>query len=96
VTSALNPKIALFYGSVFASALPAQPGLMHVIAAVILVYVNSWVWHGSLAFGLSQPKVQRSYMRNYQLLTRCSAVLVAGFGARLLVIAIQEARTQAT
>lgn len=25
VTSALNPKIALFYGSVFATALPAQP-----------------------------------------------------------------------
>lgn len=38
VTSALNPKIALFYGSVFATALPAQPSAWLVAAAVALVY----------------------------------------------------------
>jgi threonine efflux protein len=92
VTSALNPKIALFYGSVFATALPAQPSLWHVLAAVTLVYANSWVWHGALAFALSQPKVQSAYLRNYSLLTKFSALLVGGFGARLLVTAIQELR----
>jgi threonine efflux protein len=91
MTSALNPKIALFYGSVFATALPAEPSSLHVVAAVALVYVNSWLWHGSLAFVLSQPGVQRAYLRNYQLLTTCSALLVGGFGLRLIVVAIQEA-----
>jgi threonine efflux protein len=95
VTSALNPKIALFYGSVFATALPAQPSLWHVLAAVTLVYVNSWLWHGALAFALSQPKVQSAYLRNFSLLTKCSALLVGGFGARLLIAAIRELRAHA-
>lgn len=94
VTSALNPKIALFYGSVFATALPAQPSGWHVLAAVALVYANSWAWHGSLAFALSQPRVQGAYLRNYHLLTRCSALLVGGFGVRMLAVAIQEARAR--
>lgn len=94
VTSALNPKIALFYGSVFATALPAQPSLWHIAAAVALVYANSWVWHGALAFSLSRPRIQRAYLRHYRLLTRGSAVLVGGFGARLIFTAVQEARAR--
>jgi len=94
LTSALNPKIALFYGSVFATAFPAQPSLWHIAAAVALVYANSWVWHGALAFALSRPRIQRAYLRHYQLLTRGSALLVGGFGARLIFAAVQEARSR--
>ena len=90
VTSALNPKIALFYGSVFATALPANPPAEMVLAAVALVYANSWLWHGSLAFALSQPAIQRAYMKNTRLLTRLSATLVGAFGARMLVAAYLE------
>lgn len=91
VTSALNPKIALFYGSVFATALPAQPPATLVLAAVALVYANSWLWHGSLAFVLSRPAVQRAYMAHFKLLTRVSAGLVGLFGIRLLLAAYREA-----
>lgn len=94
MTSALNPKIALFYGSVFATALPAHPSGSHIIAAVLLVYANSWVWHGSLAFLLSLPGVQRAYLRNYLLFTKISALLVGAFGVRLIATAIHEARAR--
>lgn len=90
VTSALNPKIALFYGSVFATALPAQPSAWLVAAAVALVYANSWLWHGALAFALSQPSIQRAYLANYRALTKVSAVVVGAFGARLLFSAYRE------
>ena len=90
VTSALNPKIALFYGSVFATALPAHPSTGHVVAAVLLVYANSWLWHGSLAFLLSLPGVQRAYLRHYLLLTKISALLVGAFGVKLIAAAINE------
>jgi len=93
-TSALNPKIALFYGSVFATAFPLEPSAAHVLAAVALVYANSWLWHGGLAFALSQPSVQRAYLANYRALTRLSAVLVGAFGVRLIVAAYQEARAR--
>lgn len=94
VTSALNPKIALFYGSVFASALPPNPSTGLVLAAVALVYANSWVWHGGLAVVLSRPAVQRAYLGNYRALTRLSAVLVGAFGVRLIATAVQEARSR--
>jgi threonine efflux protein len=91
LTSALNPKIALFYGSVFATALPSEPSIWHVLSAVALVYANSWVWHGGLAFALSRPSIQHAYLSNYGVLTKISALLVSIFGVRLIVAAYQEA-----
>ena len=94
VTSALNPKIALFYGSVFATALPANPSASNVIAAVLLVYANSWIWHGLLAFALSLSGVQQAYLRNYAMLTRISALLVGAFGFKLIFATMQEVRSR--
>lgn len=90
ITSALNPKIALFYGSVFATALPADPTIGHIAAAVLLVYANSWVWHGGLAVVLSFAGVQRAYLRHQRAITRLSAGLVGVFGLRLIAGAVQE------
>lgn len=94
VTSALNPKIALFYGSVFATALPHEPSAWQVLAAVALVYANSWIWHGSLAFLLSSASIQRSYLANFCRLTRASSALVSVFGLRLILAACQEMRAR--
>ena len=92
MTSALNPKIALFYGSVFATALPANPSPQLVGLAVAMVYANSVVWHSFLAAALSHPQVQRAYLSKYGLLNRVSAGLVGVFGAKLIVAAVQEIR----
>lgn len=92
MTSALNPKIALFYGSVFATALPAQPSPELVALAVVMVYANSVLWHSFLAAALSHPQVQRTYLKQYGLLNRVSAGLVGVFGAKLIGTAIQELR----
>jgi threonine efflux protein len=59
LTSLLNPKIALFYGSVFATSLPQAPTGLHIASAIGVVYANSVVWHTSVAVLLSQPKVQQ-------------------------------------
>jgi threonine/homoserine/homoserine lactone efflux protein len=91
VTSVLNPKIVLFYGSVFATALPADPPAPLVAAAVAMVYVNSWVWHATLALALSQPAVQRAHRAHHRRVTRVSALLVGAFGLRLLLEAARAA-----
>lgn len=75
-TSALNPKIALFYGSVFATALPQDPPLVLVVLAVLLVFGNSVAWHTSLALLLSRPSVQRAYLRHHRALNRVSSAMV--------------------
>jgi len=91
-TSALNPKIALFYGSVFVTSMPADPPAVLVLLAVLLVYANSVVWHSALALLLSRPGVQRAYLRHNRTLNRVSALLVGAYGARLLGAAVNEIR----
>jgi threonine efflux protein len=93
VTSALNPKIALFYGSVFATALPANPPGTLVFLAVMLVFVNSAVWHSSLAFALSMPAIQSAYLRHSRLVSKVSGLMVAGMGLKLIISTLQEARS---
>lgn len=94
MTSALNPKIALFYGSVFATSLPQSPSWVHVLSAVAVVYFNSIVWHTSLALAFSQKSVQRAYLRNFARLTKVSGAVVGAFGLRLIVGTIQELRAR--
>ncbi|MBA3592914.1 MAG: LysE family transporter [Polaromonas sp.] len=94
MTSALNPKIALFYGSVFATALPPSPSWLHVACAVAVVYLNSIIWHTSLALAFSQKSVQQAYMRNLARLTKLSGAVIGAFGLRLIVGTIQELRAR--
>lgn len=94
LTSLLNPKIALFYGSVFATALPPSPSLLHIVSAIAVVYANSVIWHTGLAFLFSQPKVRQIYLRNFARLTKVSGAMVGAFGLRLLVATIQEFRSR--
>jgi threonine efflux protein len=96
VTSALNPKIALFYGSVFATALPPSPSALLVAGAVTLVCVNSLVWHMGLALALSQRALQRAYLRHFAALTKAAAAVVGAFGLRLLVGTAREWRQSAS
>lgn len=90
VTSALNPKIALFYGSVFATALPASPSNTLVFFAVVLVFMNSVIWHSSLALALSRPTVQRAYLRHFRTLNKAAGLLVGLMGTKLVVTTVQE------
>jgi threonine efflux protein len=94
LTSLLNPKIALFYGSVFATSLPPAPSLLHICSAIAVVYANSVIWHSSLAFLFSQRRVQQIYLRNYARLTKVSGAMVGAFGLRLLLATIQELRSR--
>lgn len=93
-TSALNPKIALFYGSVFTTSLPANPSLVMIVLAVLLVFANSVVWHSSLALLLSHPAIQRAYLRHNAALNRISGALVGVYGARLIATTVNEVRSR--
>lgn len=94
MTSALNPKIALFYGSIFATALPHDPPLLLVALSVLLVFANSAVWHSSLALLFSRQAVQQAYLRNYQALNRISGIVVGAYGAKLIASAVTEFRSR--
>jgi threonine efflux protein len=92
VTNVLNPKTALFFGSVFASALPANPSIFLVATAVALVYFNAVVWHLFLALAFSHPRIRLAYGHHRNNLNKISGMLIGAFGTRLLWATLQEFR----
>lgn len=92
LTNITNPKSALFFGSVFATALPGAPSTGLLLAIVALVLVNALVWHLFLALAFSHRRVQAAYARRRVGLTRVASAMVGAFGLRLLVSAVVDAR----
>ena len=90
LTNILNPKSALFFGSVFATALPPNPSAELLAASVALVLVNALVWHLFLAVAFAATPIQNAYARQRQRLNKIASVLVGFFGVRLLVTAFQN------
>jgi threonine efflux protein len=94
ITNVLNPKSALFFGSVFATSLPEQHSVKLQIAAVLLVFANALLWHSLLALVFSRASVQASYARHRIALTRVAGAVIGAFGLRLVVSAAAEVRAK--
>jgi len=91
-TNILNPKSALFFGSVFATSMQEHPSKVLLTLAVAVVLFNAAVWHTFLAAVFSHPRIKAAYVRSQALIGRIAGSLVGVFGARLLLTAAQEAR----
>ena len=94
LTNIMNPKSALFFGSVFVTALPHDAHAGLVFAALALVLANALVWHLFLAMAFSHTRVQSTYARKRRALTRFASALVGFFGLRLVIAALAELRTK--
>jgi threonine efflux protein len=94
ITNVLNPKSALFFGSVFATALPEQHSVNLQVAALLLVFANAFLWHSLLALAFSGASVQAFYARHRSTLTRVAGAVVGAFGLRLVVSAAEEIRAK--
>ncbi len=94
ITNLLNPKSALFFGSVFTTALPAQHSPSLLVASIAVVFANVLTWHTLLALAFSRPEVQSAYSRNRQLLNRVAGSVVGAFGLRLLASTAAEVRSR--
>jgi threonine efflux protein len=90
LTNVLNAKTALFFGSVFATALPPSPSIGVLVGAVALVWFNAVVWHVFLALAFSQGRIQAVYRRWRGVFNRVAAGLVGLFGLRLLWATARE------
>ncbi len=94
VTNMLNPKPALFFGSVFVTTIPANASYSLVVAAVALVYLNAVLWHLFLAFAFSIPSVKLRYERFSKAFNRAASLLVGAFGLKLVLATLQEYRAK--
>lgn len=83
-TQLANPKVMLFFGSVFIAILPAERPVGLITAALILATVIEISWYVLLAFLFSREGVRKQYAQYKALIDRISASLLACLGLWLI------------
>jgi threonine efflux protein len=84
ITNLTNPKAIAFFSSVFAVALVPDVGIATKISIPILCALLAVLWFGFVSFGFGRPAVRLAYARLKTNLDRFTALLMAGFGVKLL------------
>lgn len=91
LTNITNPKAALFFGSIFAAAFPADPSALLKGTAVAMIVVNALLWHSLLALLFSRERVRRAYARQRRTANRVAAAVFGALGLGLLAASVREA-----
>lgn len=82
-----NPKIVIFFTSIFVTLLPAHAPLWLRLVAIGIVGVQEAAWYLLVAVLFSQPRVQAAYRRVSLWIERGVGTLLIGLGARILAAA---------
>lgn len=84
LTQIANPKVIVFFGSIFVALLPAQPPLWVIAAALLIVFANETGWLAIVACVFSVPGSRRAYSRLKPWVDRATAGLLAVIGGKLI------------
>jgi threonine efflux protein len=93
LTNITNPKAALFFASVFTTALPSSPSVAIQCLAVVVVVTNAFAWHLLLGLLFSNRHIQLAYGRGRQKLNRMASLTVGALGLSMLIATFREARS---
>ncbi len=81
-----NPKVVIFFGSIFVALLPLDAPLWVRIAAVGIVALQETLWYSAVALVFSRPGVQAAYQRLQRRIDYLMGAVFAGLGARLVTL----------
>ena len=79
-----NPKVVVFFGSIFFALLPAQCPLWVMAAAVAIVFVNEVGWYATVALLFSASGPRGTYMRFKADIDRTMAGVLGLVGIKLI------------
>jgi threonine efflux protein len=91
LTNITNPKVALFFGSIFATSFPAAPSPLLQASVVAMVVLNALCWHTLLAWLFSRERVRVAYSRMRGVANRIASGIMGALGLSLLVASLREA-----
>ncbi|HSG88175.1 MAG TPA: LysE family transporter [Pseudomonadales bacterium] len=83
LTQLANPKVAVFFGSIFVTFLPADPSPSFLLVALALTFVIEVAWYGTVSIALSHRRLREGYMRMKSTIDRITGTVLAGLGLRL-------------
>ena len=85
LTQISNPKVAVFFGSIFVAMLPRDvPGWM-VVALIAIVTANELLWYTLVALCFGSDPVRRFYLGAKVWIDRVTGVFLGALGLRLLM-----------
>ena len=84
LTQIANPKVIVFFGSIFVALLPAQPPLWVYAATLAIVFANEFGWLAIVASLFSAPASRRTYAQLEPWFDRVTAGFLALIGGKLI------------
>lgn len=84
ITNALNPKVTLFFLSVFSQMIdPATPVGIQLLMGLEMSVV-SIVWFGFLTLLLNRPSIKRGFGHFHRIINRMMGAFLIGLGIKLM------------
>jgi threonine/homoserine/homoserine lactone efflux protein len=90
LTQIANPKVAVFFGSIFVAVLPPSPPLWLAAAILAIVFFNELAWYAAVAVLFSAERPRRAYLSAKAIIDRVMAGLLGLLGAKLIDGAVRE------
>jgi len=84
LTQISNPKVAVFFGSIFIAMLPAQVPLWMTLALLVIVTCNEVWWYSAVALFFGSGRVRRAYLAAKTWIDRVTGLFLGALGLRLL------------
>ena len=91
LTQIANPKVAVFFGSIFIAMLPADVPPWMTLALIAIVTFNEIWWYSAVAFFFSSGPIRGFYLRAKKWIDRMTGLFLGALGLRLLWAARQAA-----
>jgi threonine/homoserine/homoserine lactone efflux protein len=84
LTQISNPKVAVFFGSIFVAILPKDvPGWM-MAALVVIFTINEISWYTLVSLCFGSAPVRRSYLGAKKWIDRVTGIFLGGLSLRIL------------
>lgn len=91
LTQLANPKVVIFFGSIFIAVLPQGAPPWVYVVAVAIVFFNEVAWYGLVAFGFSRSGFRQGYGRLNPAIDRGMGLVLGILGGRLIAGGLWDA-----
>lgn len=85
-----NPKVAVFFGSIFIALLPAQVPLWMVAALIAMVSFNEIWWYSAVSLFFSAGPVRQFYLKAKKWMDRVTGLFLGALSLKLFWGAFAE------
>jgi RhtB (resistance to homoserine/threonine) family protein len=84
LTQVSNPKVVVFFGSIFVAMLPREVPPWMIVALLVIVTLNEIVWYSLVSLFFGAAPVRTFYIRAKRWIDRATGVFLGVLGLRLL------------